>query len=499
MRQIRTPHLLALLGLCHWLLLGLLLGLAVTAQAATTEYVTIQAGTPAKDLPSLKDLRAVAFGGTTLCGLNPIRYSSLDPLPFESIRMLQFEHALRVDPVTPAKGLQIPKNLDDMFRLCETRKLTPHVIIGNRPPKDFLYQGSDGWTYGPKDWAAYKHFMAEWMAKIFTEYNFHDVIFEVGNEFDLPDNNWLMPAKLNIGDQRLYDGYLRLYSELSEVILDLRERFPDRHILFGGPNIGFYSFLYQKKEMNWASRFVADTIAKDLPLDFVSMHIYADTGSGEDQTQFIGSIRQEIAKSGRNIPMWLTEWGTCSVPWQYGTFTENERAGTYIFMSADAFASLGVRRALYLCAQNFTNATTTGGTNEVLNVNGKPNPAYYAMRELQALKGQRLAQTIANNSVSVIATGQKDTLTVIIANMAHHYSIAPKQLTALLADAPQQINLTLAGLPTPELWKLSAYRLDGQPTTFKKPELQPDSQGAATLTVPLQFGHYVVLEFRQQR
>ena len=470
-----------------------------TTAKASGEQIVIQADTPAENLPSIEALRNLAFGGTTLCGMHPKRFGNLFPLPFSSIRILQFEHAIRPDPDRLGKGMQIPSNIVGMLELCQARNIIPHIVIGNRPPKKYLLEGPDKWTYGPRDWGAYKRFMVEWMSQVLSNYTFPDVVFEVGNEFEIPENHWLMPSKLHIGDPRLYDGYLKLYTELGEVIGELRRRFPNQRITYGGPNFSVYSFYHLSKEKDWVSRFLADVAAHKLPSDYLSLHFYSDQGSAKEIEGVIDLISQEMQSTGLTLPIWLTEWGACSVPWSYGSLiNSDERAGTFIFQSADMLARLGVQRALFLCARDFPGQTGPVTNNTVLDSTGSRTATYWAMRELSALKGTRMAYEPHNGLVTTIAVRDGEKLTVILANMSTHHRLTPNEIGMMAAEAPRSVDVVLEDLPDQERWHLTAYRPNGQPWTRQLPALRSSPIGMTVNKLPLPFGHFAVLVFEQQ-
>jgi len=456
------------------------------------ETHTITIGT-VSERPSVDDLKTFAFGGVTLCGLNPNWWDDLDPVPLKSVRSLQYEHGISTDPV--ALGATTAATL----AFCESEGIIPHMVIGNRPPAAFLYEGEDGWTYGPIDWSDYKAFMYAWMSLALSTYGDVDEwIFEVGNEFELGENNnWLTETKLHIGNKALFDAFVVLYGHLGEVITDLRAAFPSKTILYGGANLSVYSYYYLTAEEPWPLQFLDYVTDNEIPCDFASLHVYGDHGSGADIADFIGLVSAKIGSLGLSIPIWLTEWGPCSVPNSYGSLiNSDEKAGTFIFMSSDFLAGLGVERATFLCAMDFPQGQVPTINDTILDINRDETFAYYGLKELANLAGTRIAHTSDGELVTTIAAQDDYNLTVVVANMSSVYSLNTAGVASMDAEAPDSVDVVIEDTSTDQ-WRLAGYRPNGQAGGSSLPAWTISAGNTIVTDLPLPFGEFAVLEFRR--
>ncbi|GAB4244347.1 MAG: cellulase family glycosylhydrolase [Acidobacteriota bacterium] len=163
-----------------------------------------------------------------------------------------------------------------------------------------FYKGN---TSPPKDFAAWAAFITQFLQHLVDRYGIEEIrtwAFEVWNEPDLPFF-WTGTR----------DEYFQLYAVTVRAIKAI-----DPEIKVGGP---------ATSAVRWIPEFLAYCEAHNLPVDFVSTHIYI----GDDQKEVFGRenahrlsdvvpeamklARKRIdATRFRGTPLWLTEWASDS-------------------------------------------------------------------------------------------------------------------------------------------------------------------------------------------
>jgi hypothetical protein len=332
--------------------------------------------------------------------------------------------------------------LEHELQLCRENRWIPHIIIGQTLPKGIGELDGDRRVTGEVPWVLYERYITAFLEHVTKEHGFTVSEWEVGNEMDNPNHNWLIPGAITAKlDPQGYSAYLELYSHISQAVQRYRLARPKLTILVGGPAVTQNSMNHAPgSERNWIIRFADDVGRLRLACDFVSMHYYGSDWSGNDLATRIGWIRKTMARHGAQKAIWITEWGADPF------FMKPERkglnydaiSGAFGLAFIDFMAGQGNVDAIFLAAME-----TKGSAGPALfRADGAPAHAYVALASYAELKGERLACSTPDAAVGCVATRDGDEFDVLV----WYLDWREKKIGASLMDRflpPQAVSLDL--------------------------------------------------------
>ena len=327
----------------------------------------------------------------------------------------------------------------------------------------------------PKDWVKWDNLISEFAQHLTNRYGIEEVshwYFEVWNEPNL--DFWA-------GDPK-QETYFKLYDATARALKKISPR-----LRIGGPATA---------QAAWVDRFIAHAVENQVPLDFVSTHVYANDTS-EDVFGIKESISrtQMVCRAAQKVHDQVSASARPDLPiiWsEYNASYKNEPAVTdEVFMGPWLADTIRQCNGLVdiLSYWTFSDVFEEQGVVKqpfyggygLIAAGGLPKPAYNAFKLLHRLGESR----IAVNSESALATLRADgTVVMAIWNL-------------FLPDdqgRPKDVNILVKGLRTPR--RVLVSRLDathgsllrlynsmGRPT-YPTPKQLEDLRRAAELPAP---------------
>ena len=181
------------------------------------------------------------------------------------------------------------------------------------------------------------------------EWGFRESEWEVGNEMDIPAENWVAGGNVGAASDSLrFLSYMRLYREISSVIGEYKKGHPTNILRIGGPAVSPGAFLNPQPNANWTIRFV-DEIARErstLGCDFVSFHLYGNSASGREAVAALERLRARMAVDRISLPISVSEWGAS---WLSDASLNFEPvAGAFALDFVRVIAAAGINDAFFL-------------------------------------------------------------------------------------------------------------------------------------------------------
>jgi len=370
--------------------------------------------------------------------------------------------------------------IDQIYDGLLENGVRPFVELSFMPKKLAAQQITHPFWYQPivsppKDWVKWGNLISQFAQHLVDRYGIEEVAhwyFEVWNEPNL--DFWAGEPK--------QETYFQLYDAAARALEKINPR-----LRVGGPATA---------QAAWVDGFIAHTVENQVPLDFVSTHVYANdsakdvfgTNEAISRTQMVcraaQKVHDEVKASPRpNLPIIWSEYnasyknepavtdGVFMGPWLADTIRQCE--GLVDILSywtfSDVFEEQGVVRQPFY------------GGYGLIAEGGLPKPSYSAFKLLHRLGEQR----IALNSQSALATLRADgTIVVAIWNL-------------FLPDEQGQskdVSVTLKGPTTPHRVVISRvdathgsllrlYDSMGRPS-YPTPKQLEDLRRAAELPAP---------------
>ena len=182
-------------------------------------------------------------------------------------------------PVTPTYPLKV----------CRQNQWIPHIIIGHAIPPPLAASGKAGRKFGPTSWTTYDKFINTFLTYVVVEQGFTETEWEVGNEMNLPSQNWVASEAPSAStDEKGFNAYAKLYRTLQTTwtIFDtsirarrfaLVDPWKRKRAMFPPRRIGLRGVRY--------------TSPNHVPADFVSFHAYGNVA--RERSMRIWSSRYE--------------------------------------------------------------------------------------------------------------------------------------------------------------------------------------------------------------
>ncbi len=342
--------------------------------------------------------------------------------------------------------------VDMLFDFFKEINMKPFVELGFMPSEFGL---SDitvfAWKANitmPKHISLWTNLVKEFIKHCINRYGLTEVetwYFEVWNEPDLENVFW-------IGDK---ESYFEFYKETAMAVKSISP-----NLRVGGPSITYQTMI----ENNWLDEFFKYIITHQVPLDFVSFHIYSESYSskkyaqdlwvrarqgenplsllnrwselkriyhGKDHTyNTIISANEKINKLFQEKPeLHITEWNASS----YGRNLINDTCFIATFIIYNILKSIGKVDSLgFWTFTDIIEELKMGispfhGGFGLINKDGIKKPSYYAYYFLS-----KLGQTVIGQGEDYIITKDQDNIQILVFNFAYFDDLFTMGDTSLL-------------------------------------------------------------------
>ncbi|MBL4701507.1 MAG: hypothetical protein JKX85_09640 [Phycisphaeraceae bacterium] len=364
----------------------------------------------------------------------------LKPLGIDSFRLINIEgNNLVADSNKQGSYIfqphpRLKQGLDD----CAKFYVRPHLILGHVIQQALANKTDDGTLWGVSDWDAYEKYAYDCLAWINENYDFPLIELEVGNEPDINGMKWMLPDKLALGSLKMYEQYMQIYRAWAGAVTKFtaEKKQKQMQIQIGGPDVTLYTFVFA--DSHWVKRFLQDTSAENLRVDFVSFHFYGNGGGIGPHTsfgpwqkfdQYVTDIRRSMRQAQMQRPLRITEWGPT---WHTRKLPDGLLNSSHIGAAWDA-AFLHD-----LLANDIDDATALIFRNHgtypdkpyednwqwsgYLTRDGNyPKATYNVFAMFSMLPGQRIEATTQRQNVGVIASADEHSVGVLAWNMSFDF------------------------------------------------------------------------------
>lgn len=350
--------------------------------------------------------------------------------------------------------------VDKLFDFFQSINIKPFVELGFMPSE---FGQSDitvfAWKANitmPKHISMWTNLVKEFIKHCINRYGIKEVetwYFEVWNEPDLENVFW-------IGNK---ESYYEFYKETVKAVKSISS-----NLRIGGPAITYQTMI----ENNWLDDFLKYTIVHQVPLDFVSLHIYSESYSskkyaqdlwvrarqGEDALSLLNrwnelkriyhdkdhtyntiiAANQKMAALFQEKPeLHITEWNASS----YGRNLINDTCFIATFIVYNVLKSIGKTDSLGFWT--FTDIieelkmgiSSFHGGFGLINKDGIKKPSYYAYYFLS-----RLGQIIIDQGEDYIITKDQDNIQILLYNYAYFDDLFIMGDTSLLTNETRYLS-----------------------------------------------------------
>ncbi len=281
----------------------------------------------------------------------------------------------------------------------------------------------------PKDWGRWESLIEKLVRHWVGRYGIDEVArwpIEVWNE---PNLKSFYTGK--------FDDYITLYEHTSRIIKNI-----DSRLVVGGP-------VTAKNE--WLNQFVEQCEKRDLPLDFLSTHIYPTDALGAEgddtRSQLAHSERdmliekaQAAFEAAKGRPVWYTEWSSSSNP--RDPLHDESFAAAYAVKAILDNARLVEAYSWWtfsdIFEENYFPSQVFQGGFGLLTIYNTPKPAYAAYRLMNGLGDEQLIVDGGHKTVCCWATRGERKIAVMLVNLAlPEHDIQAETVRLQLKHVPQ--------------------------------------------------------------
>jgi xylan 1,4-beta-xylosidase len=290
----------------------------------------------------------------------------------------------------------------------------------------FRYRGNVTPPRDYDEWATLiRTLVTHWVERYGIE-EVREWFFEVWNEPNLPAF-WS-------GTQ---DDYFKLYSHTARAIKTVNSSL---HV--GGPATAMNA---------WVEEFLDYCENNDLPVDFISTHIYPTDAFGfagaNTEEQLANSPRELLRdqarltrERARGRPVYYTEWNISSNPRDH--FHDEPFAAAFaakIALETDRFVDgYGYWTFTDIFAESYFPSVPFHGGFGLLNLHGIPTPIYRAFQLLHRLGTELLTVEGTHETVDTFVIRRGATVTILLTNYAQpHHAISTQLVHIRLTDASE--------------------------------------------------------------
>ncbi len=359
-------------------------------------------------------MQVVLAGGASTDYMVPeVEAEGLEQIGTRRVRLINVDIDNLVG-IAPDGTLQLQWSdlLNRGLALCREHKWIPHIIIGHVVPPALALKTPDGRTYGPSSWTVYDEYIYAFLDYVIVSQGFVETEWEVGNEMDIPSQNWVAPVvPTSSSDPAGFAAYSTLYSRIASVADNFRRQHPGIVLRIGGPAAA----------VDWAPQFVDLVTRSSVPADFVSLHVYGNQLTGHTFQYDISSLQQKIDTQQLKLPISVTEWG----PNTSSKLNFEPIAGAFVLDFASNMTQAGISDAIFLSLSQFpsVNWPTLYSTDQT------PTDIMIAFESLASLKGVQGTCT-SNAELSCVAvTGEDGTVSLVFWNFTWASSSFPDAMT----------------------------------------------------------------------
>ncbi len=347
----------------------------------------------------------------------------------------------------------------------------------------FKYKGN---VTPPKDFDAWDALIRKLGANWLDRYGLSEVskwMFEVWNEPNM-QGFWT-------GSQA---DYFNLYAHTARALKSV-----DDSLRVGGPVTA---------KNAWIPEFLAYTHQNQLPVDFISTHLYPTDAFGKPGadtiTQLEHSQRDVMAQNARetrqqvgNLPLYYTEWSTSSNP-RDPLHDEPFGAASamHILMGVQEYVQgYGYWTFSDIFEENYFPSLPFQGGFGLLNLYGIPKPAYRAFQLLHNLGNKQFPVQGQHETVEAWVAYKEYALCVALVNHARpRHPIKTELVKVRLENAPEPLSMYVQRIDEDHANPRKAWEQMGQPeylSTYDVEALKAASQLVKEL-IPIQFADGVV-------
>jgi xylan 1,4-beta-xylosidase len=448
--------------------------------AARTETVEIDAQTPARPFPHFWE-RMFGSGRAILTLRDSYRRDLREvkeATGFEYVRFHNIFHD-EVGVYDEDPGGQPVYNfsyVDQIYDGLLENGVRPFVELSFTPSKLAAQPRVHSFWYRPiiappKDWARWADLITKFAQHLVERYGIDEVshwYFEVWNEPNI--DFWA-------GDPK-QSTYFQLYDAAAGALKRV-----DPRLRVGGPATA---------QAAWIEPFIQHAVEHQVPVDFVSTHVYANdtakdvfgTNESISRTEMVGRavrrVHEQVKASARpDLPIFWSEYNasyknepevtdaTFMGPWLANTIRQTDGLTDMLsyWTLSDVFEEQGVIKQPFYGGYGLI----AGG--------GIPKPAFNAFKLLHRLGGQRLE----SNSSSALVTRRNDgTWAVALWNLEQpeeHGS--PKEITVTIKGSARGRRATISRLDSAHGSVLPAYEAMGRPISPTQDQLRALRRAAA--------------------
>ncbi len=341
---------------------------------------------------------------------NEAEVAQLSLLGNRRLRLINIDSRRVVRDSGGALHVEWSPHLLEGLRYCRDHGWVPRIIIGQtlldspgigRPGAD----SSDSVF-----WAVYRRYIDATVRYVVEEWGFRESEWEVGNEMDIPGENWVAGGTAGVGSDSLrFLSYMRMYREISSVIGEYKRGHPTIILRIGGPAVSPGAFLNPQPSANWTMRFV-DEISRDrstLACDFVSFHLYGNSASGREAVAGLERLRARMAIDGISLPISVSEWGASWLADASLNFTP--LAGAFALEFVRTVAAAGIDDAFFLALREFPNKKWP----VLFTATGSPTHTMLALRLLAELQGSRAECSLDRPGGRCVAAVTGDSMRIV--------------------------------------------------------------------------------------
>jgi hypothetical protein len=428
---------------------------------------------PAAIKLDLQKMQTVVAGGTSSdYVVSPTGEAGLVQIGTRRLRLINVDinNLLAVAPDGTLQ-LQWSYHLNQGLALCREHNWIPHIIIGHVVPPPLALQGPDGRVYGPSSWTIYDQYIQAFLEYVVVSQGFTETEWEVGNEMSIPSQNWVAPVlPTSATDPAGLSAYSTLYLHIATMIDNFRRQHPGTVLRVGGP----------AADTDWAIQFVDAVASKNIPADFVSLHVYGNQMTGTAMQTAISNIQTEIANQHLSIPVSITEWG----PSTGSTLNFEPIAGAFALDFASTIAQAGVSDAIFLSLSQFP----TEDWPVLYTTDQTPTDIMIAFEALAGLSGTQGTCNSSGDLSCVAVAGDDGTVSLVFWNFSWANTSFPDDMTQ--ASETYQITAQLGASPA-SAYAILAAQLDSDPwDRTASPILVSLGGTSIRLTAQIHYGSY---------
>lgn len=331
-------------------------------------------------------VRSLVGGGTTPeYRPTPEEVGSLKTIGTRRLRLINIDENLRAIGFDGALDIVWSPHLIEGLRFCKENGWTPRLVIGHKVPGPLAITSVNR-RYGPSSWAVYEKYIEAMLDYVSNEWGFKETEWEVGNEMNVPEFNWVAPIfPSGLTDMKGFDAYMELYSHIERVFRSYEARNPGLKLRLGGPAVAPPGFLEEANERNWTLRFIDEVRARDLKADFISVHFYGNSADVNGFSSSIEALKKRLLNHGLASGISVSEWG---LDWRSdAAFNFTPRAGAFSMEFLHTLSRLGVDDAMFLVLSKFSDLNWPSLFTE----DNNRSHAMIALADLYSVSGEPLA------------------------------------------------------------------------------------------------------------